>query len=237
MKNNFIVKWTEKELAIITKKIKEIEKNEEEIKKEESSTENKETKEKEGTLEKNKESTEVLNTKLFINRDNLAYAIKESRSEKDIPSGKIEIQTGIFINIENQKKYQEFATKYLEAKGNNLILKELDTQFAEIIILNNPEGSNIENRYCIQINNNEEGKKTKSEAELEQESFRCRDSLIKEGYNVEYIQYQEEKNNKEEIEKKTNEMKSVLEEMDDIQRKINELQSELDSDHLHNTES
>jgi len=41
--------------------------------------------------------------------------------------------------LEKQVKYEEFKTKYQEAKGNNLILKDLDTQFAEFIILNNPE--------------------------------------------------------------------------------------------------
>jgi DNA-dependent RNA polymerase auxiliary subunit epsilon len=66
-------------------------------------------------------------------------------------------------------------------------LKALDTEFAEHIILNTPEGVTYDKKYYIQIKNDEAGKDNKTEDELEAESLRCRDALNELGYNVEYI--------------------------------------------------
>lgn len=192
---HFIIKRTDEQLELIktiaTKTIKkETELPIEDEKKEIAKKQKKEVEEKKKEL--NKEANEKLNLNLLINRDNLADAIEKARQGKIFPMGLLSIRKGTTININNQKHLEEFKQKYTEAGNNMLRLKALDTEFAERIILNNPEWvDDNSKKYYIQINNDEIGKDIKSEEELEKESLRCRDSLRDQGYDVEYIKHTE----------------------------------------------
>ncbi|MDR2540542.1 MAG: hypothetical protein LBD11_01870 [Candidatus Peribacteria bacterium] len=95
------------------------------------------------------ELTGEMSTKL-VSRDNLAKAISENRRSKEdgIPSGTITFST-IFPaeKLENYPLYTEMEAKYKEAveHKDDKKLEELDTQFAEKIILFKD--------FYIQINN------------------------------------------------------------------------------------
>jgi len=64
---------------------------------------------------------------------------------------------------------------------------------------------------------------------LEQESTRCRNSLIKEGYDVEYIQHTEKSENTKEIESKEKELLELMDEGRKLTKQIRTLKSEIDS--------
>ncbi len=181
-----------------------------------------------------KESVENINLGLLVNRDNLADDIRKTREWKEFPSGTITIKTGISISLESQKDFEEFKTKYIEAGNNSLRLKELDTEFAERIILDNPQGTNEKTKkYYIQINNDETGKDTKTQEQLIQESLSCRDKLNNLWYNVEYITYEEKNENTDRIK----ELKEMEDEIARQQRAIDALESELNSKWLYYTET
>jgi hypothetical protein len=192
---------------------------------------------KEESKEKNKENIEQIDTSLFINRDNLAKAISDSRVGSGFPTWSIEIKSWEYIDLESQDFFEEFKLKYIEAWNNKMRLKDLDTELAERIILSNPKWSDVSKRYQIQINNDEFGQNNKTEEELEKESLRCRDSLQGLGYNVEYITFEENFSDKEKIESKERELLEMQDEEARQKRIILELESELNSKRLHYTEA
>lgn len=192
---------------------------------------------KEESKEKNKENIEQIDTSLFINRDNLAKAISDSRVGSGFPTWSIEIKSWEYIDLESQDFFEEFKLKYIEAWNNKMRLKDLDTELAERIILSNPKWSDVSKRYQIQINNDEFGQNNKTEEELEKESLRCRDSLQGLGYNVEYITFEENFSDKEKIESKERELLEMQNEEARQKRIILELESELNSKRLHYTEA
>jgi hypothetical protein len=57
--------------------------------------------------------------------------------------------------LEDHKDYEYFKQEYLKAIKNNDVKRmyQLDTQFAERVILDNPNTEDISKRYYIQINN------------------------------------------------------------------------------------
>jgi len=56
-----------------------------------------------------------------------------------------------------------------------------------MLIISRPENVAMDQKYWIQINNDEAGKNIKSEEELETEAKICEESLRKAGYDVEYV--------------------------------------------------
>jgi len=57
-----------------------------------------------------------------------------------------------------------------------------------MLILTRPENVPMDQKYWIQINNDEPGKNKKSEEELEAEAKRCEESLKKAGFDdIEYV--------------------------------------------------
>ncbi len=166
---------------------------------EEIKDENKETKENKeeiNKIEKSK-SNEILRKELLINRDNLADKIRELRETKwfsKITDKDLEIRSWVFVDLKKDKDtYLKFLENYLRNKWDIKELEKLDTEFAEILILQHPENVPMDQKYCIQINNDESGKDNKSEKELEKEAKRCEKSLIEAGYNVEYIKINQNK--------------------------------------------
>lgn len=145
--------------------------------------------EKENTVEKTPESKEILRKWLLVNRDNLADKIRELREWSGFSNiSEIEIQSGVFIDIKKNKEiYTNFLEQYLQNEWDKKELEKLDTQFSEMLIISRPENVPMDQKYWIQINNDEPWKNIKSEEELETEAKICEESLKKAGYDVEYI--------------------------------------------------
>lgn len=179
-----------------------------------------------------REKSEEIDMNLCINRDNVADAISKARKNTRYPIGSIQIKTDKFVDIEKQKDFEEFKKKYIEAKDNEGRLKELDTEFAERIILNNPPDADISKKYYIQINNDEQGKE-KEESELVKQSLRCRDGLKNVWYDVEYIKHKKSGIGSLEDKAKKRELSDIMNEIIHIRKKIEEVKSELDSKRLH----
>ena len=189
---------------------------------------------KKDSVENNSESKESLNLWLLVNRDNLADKIRELRNQKKFSEIKeIEIQRWVFITINNNPKiYADFLEKYLQNEWNISELEKLDTQFAETLIINYPDNVAMDQKYWIQINNDEPGKNIKSSEELESEAKRCVDGLSKLGYDVEYIKIEENSNSIKN--KELDDMKSYI---DELQKSIDDLQSELNAKSLYSDET
>lgn len=184
-------------------------------------------------VEKESESNEILRKWLLVNRDNLADKIREIRKNSGfINVWKLEIQSGIFIDIKKNKKlYTEFLEKYLLNENDNKNLQNLDTQFAERLILDWKDNVPMDQKYWIQINNDEAGKDIKSEEELESEANKCEKELKDLWYNVEYIKINTGIDNS-----KKQELANVKERIEELEKKISELDSELKSKLLYSKE-
>ena len=195
--------------------------------------ENKKPKENNNT-EKTPESKEILRKWLLVNRDNLADKIRELREWSGFSNiSEIEIQSGVFIDIKKNKEiYTNFLEQYLQNEWDKKELEKLDTQFSEMLIISRPENVPMDQKYWIQINNDEPWKDIKSQEELEAEAKRCEESLKKNGYDVEYIKISQKTNSNRE--KELEDMKSYI---DEIQKIIAELKSELDSKFLYSNET
>lgn len=213
---HFVIKWTEEQLEmlkIVADKITEdmIENewaksihvlNPDDEWDSEEAKKNKIKKDQEDEVKKQKkllndetvdESKENIDKNLLVNRDNIAEFIRKAREGNTFPTWKISVRNWAYVNIEDQEHYKTFKTKYIKANNDYAKTKKLDTEFAELIILNNPKNeTDKEKKYYIQINNDEPGQDVKSEEELKKESLRCEKSLKKLWYNVKYIRYEDE---------------------------------------------
>ncbi|HKL44414.1 MAG TPA: hypothetical protein VJ892_03985 [Candidatus Absconditabacterales bacterium] len=221
----------DKKISELKEKLENAEEKNEELTKKAKELEKKLLENKNLNKESKIESLEKVNLEKLVNRDNLADAIYKIRVDREYPLGSIEIRSGVFLDISKEPYYNKYKEKYIEAKDNDARLKDLDTEFAEHIILGNPKMTPKYKQYYIQINNDNS---EKTEEELIQESLKCRDSLINQGYNVEYVVHEEKSEiNIKEKERKERELQEMLEEEKRQLRKIEELESELDSKRLH----
>jgi len=221
----------DKKISELKEKLENAEEKNEELRKKTKELEKILWKNKRSNKESKVESLEKVNLEKLVNRDNLADAIYKIRANNKYPVGSIEIRSWIFLDIRKEPHYNEYKEKYIEAKGNDARLKDLDTELAEHIILGNPKMVPKDQQYYIQINN-DNNKKT--EEELVQESLKCRDSLINQWYNVEYMVHEEKLEiNIKEKERKERELQEMIEEEKRQLKKIEELESELDSKRLY----
>lgn len=161
--------------------------------------------------------------KKLVNRDNLAESLmklRQNTSFSDITM--IEIQAGKQIDIRKNSHYQDFK-KHYENTIDSKILQDLDTQFAELLILDAVNmDSATQSSLWIQINNDELHQNTKSKEELSAEAKRCLAWLKNLGYSdLEYVVLVSQKND-------WSKLQELLEEIKYIQKKIHPLKSELE---------
>ena len=91
---------------------------------------------------------------LYVSRKSVEKSILKIRKEAWYPSGIIEIRWES-IHVEEFEFYEELKSEYIEAKWDEKRLSELDKEFAELVILFSPIGSEEKDRYTIKLTNKE----------------------------------------------------------------------------------
>ncbi|MEI6426160.1 MAG: hypothetical protein WCO66_02285 [Candidatus Absconditabacteria bacterium] len=131
--------------------------------------------------EDEKESIEVLELKKLVNRDNVSDQLKEIRPQNISEIGKkyIKLRDDLAgVKLIDQIGFGEYLQELLKSEDNPVRLKELDTEFAEKIILNN--------KLHIQIDNYI-GHPQKTQEQIIEEAKTCVNNLKPLGYDLEYI--------------------------------------------------
>ena len=91
---------------------------------------------------------------LYVSRRSVEESILRIRRKSWYPSGVIEIRWES-IHVEEFEFYEELKSEYIEAKWDEKRLSELDKEFAELVILFSPMGSEEKDRYTIKLTDEE----------------------------------------------------------------------------------
>jgi len=165
--------------------------------------------------EENRESIEK--NPLYVSRKDVENSVLASRKDSDFPIWNVEIKW-TYVKLEEFDFYEEIKNEYIFAKWDSVKLAELDKKLAELIIICSPKGVAVEQRYQIQLT---------EEEIIAWWLVVSQDFLAKYGLAVDYFEYtntiieKEYQEKLENIQKIEVEMSGLTTSITELTRKIN----------------